>query len=148
MSPYATLTSPSELSTPIDCTLGEIAAVDGCFERLIAVSDALIAGIEDRVETAERGEAEIARLAELCVEMESQFDAYAEYADELAKMNQLLRDCVENDALRRWVSVRPAGRVGSRLSRSAWSCAAIRWSAVCTSPPRWDRWPDLSCSGS
>ena len=122
--------------------------MDACFQTLVGVSDALLAGIERSVEGAESGEEEIARLAGLYVDLQGQLEAYAAYAEELAKVNQLLRDCVENDALRRWVSVRLAERVGSRLSRSAWSCTAIRWSAVCTSPPRWDRRADLSCSGS
>ena len=120
-SPYASLKSPSELSTPIDATLSEIAAVDACFETLVGVSDAFLAGIERNVEGAESGEEEITRLAALCVELQGGLEAYADYAEELAKMNQLLRDCVENDALRRWVGVGTAGILRCRRCRIAWN---------------------------
>lgn len=95
--------------------------MDACFQTLVGVSDALLAGIERSVEGAASGEEEIARLAGLYVELQSQLEAYAAYAEELAKVNQLLRDCVENEALRRWVSVGTAGMLRCRRCRNAWS---------------------------
>lgn len=95
--------------------------MDACFQTLVGVSDALLAGIERSVEGAESGEEEIARLAGLYVDLQGQLEAYAAYAEELAKVNQLLRDCVENEALRRWVSVRTAGMLRCRRCRNAWS---------------------------
>lgn len=89
--------------------------MDGCFGRLAEVSDALVAGMEASVAPAERGEAEVAQLAALCVALRGRIErGFTEYAEQMAKMNRLLRDCVENDALRRWVGVGPAGILESR----------------------------------
>ena len=105
ISPSNSLTSPADLASTAESNLHSVMALDASLEQILHISDAMIQGIRETVETASEGEGEVRNLLKLLLSLQEDFQGYFVYLSNLQNMIQFLESVEENESFQNCIRV-------------------------------------------
>lgn len=104
-SPSNSLASPADLASTAESNLHSVMALDASLEQILHISDVMIQGIRETVETTSEGEGEVRNLLKLLLSLQEDFQEYFVYLSNLQNMIQFLESVEENESFQNCIRV-------------------------------------------